>query len=167
MNDYREMTAEEIAERKRVRLERKKIRRRIQIGSAVLLMLAGGLVNEALRAGKEVVTGTELLKQKVYEEVVDAAPFYWMDYSSGLRFFEEKTGEEIPYDVVCSSYRKLAEQLGLSDAELSIGLAVLPYSVENDVMKFNVSMGEKCEAARNYARREAAYEELEKQGLGR
>ena len=167
MKDYREMNPEEKAEMKRIRLERKKIRRRIQIGSAALLMLAGGLVGEALRAGKEVVTGTELLKQKVYEEVVDAAPFYWMDYSSGLKFFENNTGEEIPYDVVCSSYRKLAEQLGLSDAELSIGLAVLPYSVENDVMDFNVSLGEKCEAARNYARREAAYEELEKQGLGR
>ena len=164
MNDNREMSTEEI---KKARLERKKIRRRIQIGTSILLMLAGGLIGEALRAGKEVVTGTELLKQKVYEEVVDAAPFYWMDHSSGLKFYYENTNEEVPYDVVCSSYRKLAEQLGLSDAELSIGLAVLPYSVENDVMKFDVSLGEKCEAARKYARREAAYEELEKQGLGR
>ncbi len=167
MTDNREMTTEEIEQRKKVRLERKKIRKRIQITSSILLMLAGGLIGEALRAGKEVVTGTELLKQKVYEEVVDPSPFYWMDHSDGLKFYYETTNEEVPYDVVCSYYRKQAEQLGLSDAELSIGLAVLPYSVENDVMKFDVSMGEKCAAARNYARLDAAKEEIEKQGLGR
>ena len=167
MNDNREMSAEEIERRKKARLERKKIRRRIQIGSAALLMLAGGLIGEALRAGKEVVTGTELLKQKVYEEVVDAAPFYWMDYSSGLKFYYNNSSEEVPYPEVCAQYRKLAEQLGLNDAELSIGLAVLPYSVEDDVMNLKVPMGEKCAAARNYARLEAAKEEIEKQGLGR
>lgn len=167
MTDNRELSAEEVERRKQIRLERKKIRRRVQITSSILLMLAGGLIGEALRAGKEVVTGTELLKQKVYDEVVDASPYYWMDHSDGLKFYYENTTEVVPYDVVCSYYRKQAEQLGLSDAELSIGLAVLPYSVENDVMKFDVSMGEKCAAARNYARLEAAKEEIEKQGLGR
>lgn len=167
MTDNRELTTEEVEQRKKARLERKKIRRRIQISAAALLMIAGGLVNEALRAGKEVVVGTELLKQKVYEEVVDAAPFYWMDYSTGLRFFLRNTGEEIPYTEVCAYYRKEAEQLGLNDAQLSIGLAVLPYSVENDVMNLKVSMGEKCAAARAYARLEAAKEEIEKQGLGK